>query len=94
MSRQRIRTEEVLIYLGVSERTTFLQRLREEGLFEAEEIEPEEAEDLRVAQLLMDELGVNAAGVEVALHLRRRMRALEERARVLAELLESDRKRG
>ena len=92
MSRRRIRTEEVLVYLGVSERSVFLERLRAEGLFEAEEIEPEEADDLRVAQLLMEELGVNAAGVEVALHLRKRLLALEERTRALAEVLEARRK--
>mgnify|MGYP003344536334 CR=1 FL=1 len=62
---------------------------RAEGLFEAEEVEPEEADDLRLAQVLMEELGVNAAGVEVALHLRKRLLALEERARALAEVLES-----
>ena len=36
----------------------------------------------------MEELGVNAEGVEVALHLRRRLFALEQRARALAEALE------
>lgn len=90
MSRHRIRTKEVLVYLGVEEKT-FLRALREEGLFEHEELEPEEADDLRVATVLMQEMGVNPAGVEVALHLRRRLLALEERARRLAEILsESD----
>lgn len=92
MSRSRIRTEEVLVYLGVRNRSAFLERLRAEGLFEAEEIEPEEAHDLRLAQVLMEELGVNAAGVEVVLHLRKRLFALEERARALADALESTRK--
>jgi len=92
MSRRRIRTEEVLVYLGVSDRRAFLARLRKEGLFEGEEIEPEEADDLRFAKVLMDELGVNAAGVEVVLHLRKRLFALEERTRALAEAFESTRK--
>lgn len=42
---------------------------------------PEQAEDLRLAKVLVEELGVNAAGIEVALHLRRRLLALEHRAR-------------
>ena len=91
MSGRRIRTEEVLVYLGVSDRRSFLASLRAEGLFEEEEIEPEQADDLRMAQVLMEQLGVNAAGVEVALHLRRRLLALEERARALADALESTR---
>ena len=87
MVARRIRTEEVLVYLGV-ERSTFLERLRKEGLFEGEELDPAEADELRLARLLMEELDVNAAGVEVALHLRRRLLALEARARALAEVLE------
>jgi len=92
MSRSRIRTEEVLLYLGVKERVSFLERLRSEGLFEGDELEPEEAEELRLAQVLMEELGVNAAGVDVALHLRRRLFALEARARALVETLDRERK--
>jgi hypothetical protein len=88
MNRRRIRTEEVLIHLGV-ERRPFLERLRNEGLFEADELEPEQAEDLRLAKILMHELGVNAAGVDVALHLRRRLMALEARAQALVEELNS-----
>ena len=41
----------------------------------------------------MEELGVNAAGVEVALHLRRRLFALEHRARALVDALERERQR-
>ena len=86
MSRRRVRTEEVLVYLGVDEKG-FLAELRREGLFVEDELEPEQAEDLRVAQLLVEDLGVNAAGVDVALHLRRRLLALERRANVLARAL-------
>ena len=86
MTRRRIRTREVLVYLGVEEQT-FLGPLREEGLFVGEELEPEEADDLRIAKVLMTEMGVNPAGVEVALHLRRRLLALEQRARHLARAL-------
>jgi len=93
MTPTRIRTEEVLIYLGVEDRSAFLQQLRREGLFESEEIAPEEADELRLARVLMEELGVNAAGVDVALHLRRRLFALEARARALADALASERER-
>lgn len=86
MSRRRVRTEEVLVYLGVDE-SGFLAELRSEGLFVEDELEPEQAEDLRVAQLLIEDLGVNAAGVDVALHLRRRLLALERRAHALAQAL-------
>ena len=84
---RRIRVEEVLIHLGVEARP-FLDQLRGEGLFESDEIGPEQAEDLRLAAVLMRELGVNPAGVEVALHLRRRLLALERRTRTLADALE------
>jgi len=73
---RRVRVSEVLQYLGV-ERSRVLEALRAEGLFEAEEIAVEEAEDLRVATVLMEELGVNAAGVEVVLRLRRRLLTLQ-----------------
>ena len=93
MTGKRVRMHEVLVYLGVKEETAFIQRLRREGLFEHEELEPEEADELRLAHVLMEELGVNAAGVDVALHLRRRLFALEARARALVEALEGERKR-
>lgn len=94
MTRRSIRTSEVLVFLGAEEETAFFQRLREEGLFEGEELAPEEADELRLAKLLMEELGVNAEGVDVALHLRRRLFALELRARALADALERERKKG
>jgi len=87
MSRRQFRVEEVLVYLEAGDRS-FLEHLRAEGLFESEELEPEEADDLRLAKLLMEELGVNAAGVDVALHLRKRLLALEERTRLLAAALD------
>jgi hypothetical protein len=67
---------EVLTFLGV-EGGGLIESLREEGLFETEELGPEEAEELRVAAVLMTDLGVNAAGVEVVLRLRRRLLALQ-----------------
>ena len=70
--------EEVLRYLGL-ENSDLLSKLRGEGLFEQDEIEADEAEELRVAVCLVQELGVNPAGVEVVLRMRRRLIVLEER---------------
>jgi hypothetical protein len=83
MSRTRI--AEVLRFLGADDE--LLRLLRSEGLFEAEELEPIEAEELRVAVLWMRDLGVNPAGVDVALQLRRRLLALEARLRDTLEQL-------
>jgi hypothetical protein len=80
--RRRIRIREVLVHLGVDE-GPMLESLRAEGLFESDELTPQEAEELRVATLLMREMGVNPEGVHVALHLRRRLLALEARAAAL-----------
>ena len=82
----RVRTVEILRFLQLDE-AGVLEALRSEGLFLEDEIEPEVAEDLRVAASLMRELGVNPAGVDVALHLRRRLACLEDRMRELLEHL-------
>ena len=83
------RVEEVLRFLGVDD-PDLLPQLRSEGLFERDELEPYEAEELRVAALLVEELGVNPAGVEVALHLRRRLLVLQSRLVRVMEQLEDD----
>ncbi len=76
----RVRIEEVLEYLGVEDRQ-LLEALRREGLFEEDVVEGDAAEELRVATRLMVELGVNPAGVDVILHMRRRLLVLESRVR-------------
>jgi hypothetical protein len=78
---------EVLSFLG-GDAGDLLELLRSEGLFEQEELEPYEAEELRVAVLWMRDLGVNPAGVDVALQLRRRLLVLEARLRDALEQLE------
>ena len=75
---------EVLRFLGVDD-PELLRLLRSEGLFEEDELEPTEAEELRVAVLWMRDLGVNPAGVDVALQLRRRLLVLEARLREVLE---------
>lgn len=82
---RRIEIREVLVHLGGDER--LLEGLRGEGLFESDFLDPREAEELRIAALMVEELGVNPAGVQVALHLRRRLLALEARVAALAEAL-------
>ena len=72
--------DEVLRFLGIEDRG-FLEALRREGLFEEETLEPEVAEELRIAACLVRDLGVNPAGVEVVLQLRRRLFVLESRTR-------------
>ena len=87
----RTRIEEVLRFLGVDD-PDLIPQLRCEGLFERDELEPYEAEELRVAALLVEELGVNPAGVEVALHLRRRLLVLQGRlTEVMEQLADEDR---
>ena len=85
MSRTAI--EEVLRFLG-NDAAQLLERLRSEGLFEEQELESYEAEELRVAVLWMRDLGVNPAGVDVGLQLRRRLLVLEDRLRQALEQLE------
>ncbi|HME73586.1 MAG TPA: hypothetical protein VKM54_27540 [Myxococcota bacterium] len=84
----RTSVKEILRFLGVDD-AELLPELRREGLFEAEELSPEEAEELRMAATLIRELGVNPAGVDIILHMRRRLLFLEERMReTLRRLLE------
>lgn len=85
---RRIEIREVLLHLGGD--PALLERLRSEGLFENDFVDPREAEELRVAAVMMEELGVNPAGVHVALHLRRRLLALEARVAAIAERLRRD----
>jgi hypothetical protein len=73
----RTRVEEVLEFLGLGD-SSILEELRNEGLFEEDWLEPDMAEELRVAASLVHDLGVNPAGVEVVLHMRRRLLALED----------------
>ena len=87
-STRRIEIHEILVHLGGDER--LLEHLRGEGLFESDYLDSREAEELRIAALMMEELGVNPAGVQVALHLRRRLLALEAHVAALAERLRGD----
>lgn len=85
---RRIEIREVLIHLGGGDE--LLESLRGEGLFESDFVDPREADELRIAALMVEELGVNPAGVQVALHLRRRLLALEARGAAIAASLHRD----
>jgi hypothetical protein len=82
----RERIEEVLRQLDLGD-GDLLESLRDEGLFPDDEISSTEAEDLRVAIVLMREMGVNAAGVEVILRLRSRLVTLQSRTEEALRLL-------
>jgi len=88
------RIEEVLHHLGLDDRELLelLDHLRAEGLFPEDEVTSDEAEELRVAIVLMQDMGVNAAGVDVALHLRNRLLALQSRAEEALRMLLRERR--
>lgn len=85
---RRIEIREILVHLGRD--ASLLEGLRGEGLFASDFLDPREAEELRIAALMIEELGVNPAGVQVALHLRRRLLALEARVAALADSMRRD----
>ena len=80
---------EVLIHLGFDD-DEWLDRLRQEGLFEHDLIDAREADELRVAAVMIAELGVNPAGVQVALHLRRRLMTLESKVTAIVERIRTE----
>lgn len=87
---ERTSVKEILRLLEIED-TSILEALRREGLFQEDFVGPDAAEELRVALTLVRDLGVNPAGVEVALHLRRRVLVLQQLTetslrRLLAEL--------
>ena len=86
----RARIEEVIRYLGRVD-PELIASLREEGLFPEDEVSSEEAEELRVAIVLMRDMGVNAAGVEVILRMRHRLMTLQSRTEEALHLLLDER---
>ena len=82
---RRIRIEELIQHLGLADRD--LESLRDEGLFPEDEVTSTQAEELRVAIVLMREMGVNPAGVDVILRMRGRLLTLHSRAEEALRLL-------
>ena len=89
---RRIRIEEVIRQIELADRD-LLESLRDEGLFPEDEVTATQAEELRVAVVLMREMGVNPAGVDVILRLRGRLLTLQSRAEEALRLL-LERERG
>jgi len=89
---RRIRIEEVIRHLDQADRD-LLESLRDEGLFPEDEVTATQAEELRVAVVLIREMGVNPAGVDVILRLRGRLLTLQSRAEEALRLL-LERERG
>ena len=83
---RRVHVDVILRFLEVKD-PGLLRSMRREGLFESDELEPVEADELRVATVLIRELGVNTAGVEVILRMRRRLLSLEQRTAEAIRLL-------
>jgi MerR family transcriptional regulator/heat shock protein HspR len=58
---------------------------------DAEPVIPvEEADDLRIARMLLDEMGVNVEGVEIILHMRRRQVRLQRELDELVAALKDE----
>ncbi len=87
--RPHIRIQEVILHLELGDEQ-LLRELREEGLFTLDEVDRAGADEFRLATLMVRELGVNPAGVQVALHLRRRLLALEARATAMMKIMKDE----
>ncbi|MDA8164436.1 MAG: MerR family transcriptional regulator [Desulfobacteraceae bacterium] len=90
--KQYYTIREVTRIFGVSERIIY--RIEEEGLVRASRDEgsrrrftPEDLEQIRLIVELSRELGVNWAGIEVILHMRERMLALQREMREIFDQL-------
>ena len=81
MARKYLRITEVIKICGVDEK--FVLRLEQEELIspvvrqKKKVYPPEQVERVRVARLLIEEMGVNLEGAEVALHMREQMIAMQ-----------------
>src|SRR3954464_9798564 len=81
MARKYLRITEVVRICGVDE--DFVLRLEEEHLVspvvrqKQKVYPPEQVDRVRVARLLIEEMGVNLEGAEVALHMREQMIAMQ-----------------
>lgn len=93
MARKYLRITEVVEICGVDE--AFVRRLEREHVIRATNMQKhkvyslDQVDRVRVARLLIEELGVNLEGAEVVLHMREQIiamqRSLKELARRLSE---------
>jgi MerR family transcriptional regulator/heat shock protein HspR len=91
MARRYIRITEVIKICGVDEK--FVADLERERIVQPvirrnlKVYAPDQVERVRVARLLIEEMGVNMEGAEVALHMREQMIAMQRQFNELLRLL-------
>jgi MerR family transcriptional regulator, heat shock protein HspR len=91
MTRKYLRVSEVIEMCNVPEE--FIDTLEREHIIEPimrrklKVYSPDQVERVRVAYLLVQEMGVNLEGAEVALHMREQMIAMQRQFNELLRLL-------
>jgi len=97
MARKYLRVTEVIQVCGVDEE--FILQLEHEKVISPvirrrQKLYPlDQVDRVRVARLLIEELGVNLEGAEVALHMREQMIAMQRQFNELLRLLGQELKR-
>ena len=97
MARKYLRVTEVIKICGVD--AEFILQLEQEKVISpivrrSQKLYPlEQVDRVRVARLLIEELGVNLEGAEVALHMREQMIAMQRQFNELLRLLGQELKR-
>jgi DNA-binding transcriptional MerR regulator len=97
MERKFFRITEVVEMCGVDRQ--FVARLEQEQVIEpvvrsdAKYYPREQVERVRIARLLMHDMGVNLEGAEVALHMREQMIAMQRQFKEILRKLAQSRKR-
>jgi DNA-binding transcriptional MerR regulator len=97
MAETYLRITEVIEICCVDE--DFILRLEQENLItpvmqDSQKLYPlEEVDRIRVARLLIEEMGVNLEGAEVALHMREQMIAMQRRFNELLKRLSRELKK-
>jgi len=97
MARKHLRITEVIKICGVDEE--FILRLERESIIRPtirrrQRLYPlDQVDRVRVAHLLIEEMGVNLEGAEVALHMREQMIAMQRQFDELLRLLAEEFKR-
>jgi MerR family transcriptional regulator/heat shock protein HspR len=91
MARRYLRITEVIKICGVDEK--FVADLERERIVQPvirrnlKVYAPDQVDRVRVARLLIEEMGVNIEGAEVALHMREQMIAMQRQFNELLRLL-------
>ncbi|MGH7873502.1 MAG: chaperone modulator CbpM [Candidatus Binatia bacterium] len=91
MPRKYLRITEIIRICGVD--INFVKRLERENVISpilrrSEKLYPlDQVDRVRVARLLMEEMGVNLEGAEVALHMREQMIAMQRQFNEILRLL-------